>query len=141
MVLMGRANAHLAVNAASVSDTDHVVDIGCGPGNAARAGAPVGPWVVERAVDKVRPVEEFQFHCLRHHLATLLIANRCDVKVVQARMRHGSARTTLDVYAHDWERQNDREDDPARTAVAGAITARAASSSGNPAGAVRAKRS
>lgn len=39
ILLVGRANAHLAVDAASVADTDHVVDIGCGPGNAARAAA------------------------------------------------------------------------------------------------------
>lgn len=35
----GRANARLAVDAASVSSEDHVVDIGCGPGTAARAAA------------------------------------------------------------------------------------------------------
>jgi ubiquinone/menaquinone biosynthesis C-methylase UbiE len=37
--MMGRLRARLAVNAAPVSETDHVVDIGCGPGNAARAAA------------------------------------------------------------------------------------------------------
>jgi ubiquinone/menaquinone biosynthesis C-methylase UbiE len=39
MLLMGRARARLAVTVSSVSDTDHVVDIGCGPGSAARAAA------------------------------------------------------------------------------------------------------
>jgi ubiquinone/menaquinone biosynthesis C-methylase UbiE len=37
MLVMGRAKARLAVNVASVSDTDRVVDIGCGPGGAVRA--------------------------------------------------------------------------------------------------------
>jgi ubiquinone/menaquinone biosynthesis C-methylase UbiE len=47
--VMGRANAGLAVDVASVSDTDHVVDIGCGAGNAARAAARRGARVT--AVD------------------------------------------------------------------------------------------
>jgi Methyltransferase domain len=42
MLFMGRPKARLAVTAASVSDTDHVVDIGCGPGTAARAAASRG---------------------------------------------------------------------------------------------------
>jgi ubiquinone/menaquinone biosynthesis C-methylase UbiE len=36
---IGRTNARLAVDIASVSATDHVVDIGCGPGVAVRAAA------------------------------------------------------------------------------------------------------
>jgi hypothetical protein len=32
--------------------------------------------------------------------ASLLIANGADVKIVQARLRHGSAKTTLDTYGH-----------------------------------------
>ena len=36
---IGRANARLAVDIASVSSTDRVVDIGCGPGVAVRAAA------------------------------------------------------------------------------------------------------
>jgi integrase len=66
-------------------------------------GKPVGPWIVDRAVDKVRQVDELHFHSLRHHLATLLIDSGCDVKTVQARMRHSSAKTTLDVYGHRWK--------------------------------------
>jgi hypothetical protein len=37
-----------------------------------------------------------------HYLASLLIASGGDVKVVQARLRHASATTTLDTYAHLW---------------------------------------
>lgn len=51
---------------------------------------PVGPWIVDRAVDSVRQVGELHFHSLRHHLATLLIDTGCDVKTVQARMRHAA---------------------------------------------------
>ncbi|HEX2284427.1 MAG TPA: methyltransferase domain-containing protein [Mycobacterium sp.] len=36
---MGRAKARLAVEAAGVSEGDHVVDIGCGPGSAVREAA------------------------------------------------------------------------------------------------------
>jgi ubiquinone/menaquinone biosynthesis C-methylase UbiE len=42
LLMMGRRNAKLAVNTTSVSDTDHVLDIGCGPGGAARAAASRG---------------------------------------------------------------------------------------------------
>jgi len=42
--------------------------------------------------------EGFRFHDLRHCLASLLIASGSDLKVVQARFRHASAKTTLAVY-------------------------------------------
>jgi integrase len=44
----------------------------------------------------------FRYHDLRHYFASLLIANGADVKIVQARLRHGSAKTTLDTYGHLW---------------------------------------
>ena len=44
----------------------------------------------------------FRYHDLRHYFASLLIAHRADVKTVQARLRHGSAKTTLDTYGHLW---------------------------------------
>jgi len=53
-------------------------------------------------------------HDLRHYFASLLIASGLDVKVVQARLRHASAKTTLDTYGHLWP---DR-DDTSRAAVA-----------------------
>jgi ubiquinone/menaquinone biosynthesis C-methylase UbiE len=46
MLVMGRDYARLATDLASVSDTDRVVDIGCGPGAAARAAAQRGATVV-----------------------------------------------------------------------------------------------
>jgi integrase len=66
-----------------------------------------GPWLIERAFRKVRAQieglpEEFSFHDLRHYLASMLIHDGNDYKAVQARMRHASARTTLDTYGHLW---------------------------------------
>ena len=90
-------------------------------------GRPVsGPWVIERAVREARvSVEglppEFRFHDLRHYFASLLIASGLDVKVVQARLRHASAKTTLDTYGHLWP---DR-DDASRAAVGAVYQARA----------------
>lgn len=71
------------------------------------AGQDAPPWVIERAVREARGKidglpDEFSFHDLRHYLASLLIASGADIKTVQARMRHGSARTTLDTYGHLW---------------------------------------
>ncbi len=52
--------------------------------------------------------------------ASLLIASGADVKTVQARLRHASAKTTLDTYGHIWP---DR-DESTRAAVDAVITAR-----------------
>lgn len=98
------------------------------------------PWSVERAIRSaraahVRPLPdghakdcagcrvpglpaEFRFHDLRHYLASLLIADGADVKVVQARLRHGSAKTTLDVYMHLWP-----DSDASTRATVGAVFA------------------
>jgi integrase len=66
-----------------------------------------GPWIIERAVREAKPgieglPEEFSFHDLRHYFASVLIADRNDIKTVQARMRHASATTTLNTYGHLW---------------------------------------
>ena len=34
--------------------------------------------------------------------ASLLISDKADIKAVQARLRHASAKTTLDTYGHLW---------------------------------------
>ena len=87
-----------------------------------------GPWVIERAIRDVREQidglpEGFSFHDLRHYLASLLIASGADIKTVQARMRHASARTTLDTYGHLWP----DADESTRTAIGAVITERMAS--------------
>ena len=81
---------------------------------------------MERAVRAARRrvdglPEDFRFHDLRHYLASLLIASGLDVKVVQHRLRHGSAKTTLDTYGHLWPDSNES----ARAAVGAVLAARA----------------
>jgi ubiquinone/menaquinone biosynthesis C-methylase UbiE len=46
MLLAGRRRARLVVDLASVSETDHVVDVGCGPGNSAKMAARRGANVI-----------------------------------------------------------------------------------------------
>ena len=92
----------------------------------AEDGRPIaGPWAIERAVRDARSkVEglptEFRFHDLRHYFASLLIASGLDVKVVQARLRHASAKITLDTYGHLWP----DKDESSRAAVAAVYAAR-----------------
>jgi integrase len=81
-------------------------------------GRPAGPWAIERAMRDARAEVEglpaaFRYHDLRHYFASLLIASGLDVKTVQARLRHASAKTTLDTYSHLWP---DR-DESSRAAV------------------------
>ena len=59
-------------------------------------GGQTSTWAIERAVRSARKripglPEGFRFHDLRHYLASLLIGSGLDVKVVQHRLRHGSA--------------------------------------------------
>jgi integrase len=63
----------------------------------------------------------FRYHDLRHYFASLLIASGADVKTVQARLRHASAKTTLDVYGHLWP----DPDESTRAAVEAVLAARA----------------
>ncbi len=89
-------------------------------------GSQVGPWAVERAIRTARTrvpglPEGFRHHDCRHYFASLLIASGADVKVVQARLRHASAKTTLDTYGHLWP----DSDESTRTAVDAVLVARA----------------
>ena len=104
---------------ASVAEygTDFVVTDGC--------GAQGKNWDVELAfagaMEKVDGLPDgFRFHDLRHYFASVLIAGGCDVKAVQAAMRHGTASMTLDVYAGLWPDADDR----ARTAASAALAKR-----------------
>ncbi len=70
-------------------------------------GGQLGPWMLDRAWRTARGKvaglpDGFHYHDLRHYFASLLIASGCDVKTVQARLRHKSATTTLNVYGHLW---------------------------------------
>ncbi len=51
----------------------------------------------------------------------MLIKSGAEVKVVQARLRHKSAKTTLDTYSHLWP----DSDDSTRAAIDSAMAARA----------------
>lgn len=89
-------------------------------------GEPVPPWALERAIRSARAKVAglpagFRFHDLRHYFASLLIASGADVKVVQRRMRHASAMTTLNTYGHMWP----DADESARAAVAVVLAKRA----------------
>jgi len=118
-----RDMAHLLAEAVRLGNGTHVVSD--------QWGDPAGPWTIERAVRAARTQVglsgEFRFHDLRHYFASLLIASGLDVKVVQARLRHASAKTTLDTYGHLWP---DR-DESSRVAVAAVYRER--TPSGGPA--------
>jgi integrase len=47
-------------------------------------------------------------HDTRHYFASVLIRSGASVKVVQARLGHSSAKTTLDVYGHLFADEEDR---------------------------------
>ena len=78
-------------------------------------------------------LDGFSFHDLRHYLASLLISSGADVKVVQARLRHASATTTLNTYGHLWP----DADESTRAAIGAVITARMDSSGENAAYSLR----
>ena len=85
-------------------------------------GRPVAPYTIETAFKEARGAvaglpDGFRIHDLRHYFASLLIAAGLDIKTVQARLRHASAKTTLDTYGHMWP---DR-DESSRAAVAAAL--------------------
>lgn len=106
-----------------VRDWPHLNTVTNGQGGAA------GPWLIDREIRRVRGsveglAEGFTFHDLRHYLASLLIHSGADIKTVQARMRHKSAKTTLDVYGHLWP----DADESTRAAVGAVIAARMDSS-------------
>jgi integrase len=88
-------------------------------------GHQLSPWAVERAMRTARHEVDglpagFRYHDLRHYFASLLIASGADVKTVQARLRHASAKTTLDTYGHIWP---DR-DESTRAAVEAVLSVR-----------------
>lgn len=60
---------------------------------------------LERAIKRYRVKVDglpdgFRFHDLRHYFASLLIDSGASIKVVQTRLRHASATTTLNTYGH-----------------------------------------
>ena len=89
-------------------------------------GRAVAPYTIETQFRAARATVEglpegFRIHDLRHYFASLLIASGLDVKVVQSRLRHASAKTTLDTYSHLWP----DKDESARAVVSDVFAARA----------------
>ena len=95
-----------------------------GPANGALA-ATAGVRAARSTVEGLP--EGFRFHDLRHYYASLLISKGLDVKVVQARLRHASAKTTLDTYGHLWP----DSDETTRAAISGVMTTRNGNSCGH----------
>ena len=91
-------------------------------------GRQICPRTIDRAMIEARRdsglPKEFRFHDLRHYLASLLISQGLDVKVVQYRLRHAAATTTLNVYAHLWP----ESDESARAVIGDVMAQRAARS-------------
>jgi integrase len=88
-------------------------------------GRPVTPYRLEEAFRAARATvnglpDGFRIHDLRHYFASLLIASGLDIKTVQKRMRHASAKTTLDIYGHMWP----DKDESARAAVSAVLAER-----------------
>lgn len=88
-------------------------------------GEQLGPWKIERHMRRIRKTvpglpDGFRFHDLRHFYASMLIAGGSDVKIVQHRLRHSSAKTTLDTYSHLWP----DSDESTRAAVERVMTAK-----------------
>ncbi|MFI6468728.1 tyrosine recombinase XerC [Streptomyces sp. NPDC050516] len=89
-------------------------------------GIQMGPWKIEREIRRIRGKVEglppvFRFHDLRHFFASLLIASGGDIKVVQTRLRHGSAKTTLDTYGHMFPDRDESTRAAVERAMAGKI--------------------
>lgn len=89
-------------------------------------GRQLAPRTLDAAVQQARAKvsglsPRFRYHDLRHYYASLLIAGGSDVKVVQARVRHASAKTTLDTYGHLWP----DSDESSRAVVESVLAARA----------------
>jgi integrase len=85
----------------------------------------VTPYTIETAFKAARETVDvlpvgFRIHDLRHYFASLLIAAGLDIKTVQARLRHASAKTTLDTYGHMWP----DKDESARAAVSAVLADR-----------------
>src|SRR5215469_1899155 len=79
----------------------------------------VSPYVIDYNMRRARPKvpglpEGFRFHDLRHYFASALIHSGVAITTVQARVRHESVKTTLDVYGHLWHDQDDASRDAMR---------------------------
>ena len=73
-----------------------------------KASAAADPRTIQRRFSRLAKklgLSGAHFHTLRHSFATCLLELGVDVKTVSALLGHGSARTTLDFYAHSLSEQ------------------------------------
>jgi len=90
----GRGMGHVTLWRGACSAEDHRDTRFYEPPHEVGHNRPLSGWATRSA--------GFRYHDLRHYFASLIIAHGADVKTVQARLRHGSAKTTLDTYGHLW---------------------------------------
>ena len=69
------------------------------PDGAFEAPSTVGP-VCWKARKKVKELEDFHFHMLRHTFTSNLLSNGAAPKDVQELLGHSDVSTTMNVYAH-----------------------------------------
>lgn len=63
-------------------------------------------------------IDHFRVHDLRHTAASLLIAEKVDIKSVSGLLRHASVKITYDKYGHLYPEQEDRAVEALERAIA-----------------------
>lgn len=58
-------------------------------------------------VEEKDKLPDISLHGLRHTSATLLIAQNIDVRTVSGRLGHADTSTTMDIYAHALQKQDE----------------------------------
>lgn len=61
--------------------------------------------------DESQKLPEIPLHGLRHTSATLLISQSVDIKIVQNRLGHSQASTTMDIYSHALQKMDEKAAD------------------------------
>ncbi len=73
---------------------------------------PVHPDNISKAFERIRGEHDsVRLHDLRHAHATQLLANGVDIPTVRKRLGHEKVSTTLDIYAHVLEENDDEAAD------------------------------
>ena len=112
------------VESIGLTGSERVLELGPGPGfysvEIARRLRGGRLDLFDRARPDRRPTGGFQLPRPPALLGVAADRVRCDIKTAQARMRHATARTTLDTYGHLWP----DADESTRTAVGAVIADR-----------------
>ncbi len=67
----------------------------------------MGDWL-HRVANRTTLSRVYTWRDFRHFYASSLIRHGINVKTVQRRMGHASAKVTLDIYTHIWPDQDDK---------------------------------